>query len=279
MSRPGLQTRSYHALAHDFRLTLEDASMRAYFETVFDAFVPADGGPVTDYTVIRREPGALEVLVDGDTVVTAASTSGIVSALVHHLNRQAINGEYAVMSHAGGVERNGVGFVFPAHMESGKTTLTAGLVRAGFGYLTDEAVAFDWDSGVIEPFPKPLSIDEGAQFLFPELQPRAAPGDASPAEGQWQVPAAAIRPDALGHPCTARFVIFPRYEDGAVTRLTPVARAEALVELARNTFEFNERPRQALDVLAEIVRGAECYRIAVGSHSEACELIGSLANG
>jgi hypothetical protein len=74
-------------------------------------------------------------------------------------------------------------------------------------------------------------------------------------------------------------VVFPRYEEGVATRLTPITRAEALVALARNTFEFNERPRHALDVLAGIVRGAECYRIAVGSHTEACELIGSLADG
>ena len=44
-------------------------------------------------------------------------------------------------------------------MESGKTTLTAGLVRAGFDYLSDEAVAFDWDTLDIVPYAKPLSID------------------------------------------------------------------------------------------------------------------------
>jgi hypothetical protein len=253
--------------------------MRRHFENLFDAFVPANGAPVTDYLVTGNRTGAYEVRMDGTPVATATTVSGIVTALVHHVNRQAIDGEYAVMSHAGGVERDGVGFVFPAHMEAGKTTLTAGLVRAGFGYLTDEAVAFDWDSGEIEPFPKPLSIDEGSQFLFPELRPGVAPGDEAPPEGQWQVPAAAIRPDALGQPCAARFVIFPRYEEGVVTQLAPVTRAEALVEMARNTFEFKERPRRALDVLAEIVRGAECYRIAVGSHAEACDLIGTLADG
>jgi hypothetical protein len=273
------RTRTYHALAHDFRLAFEDRPVCAYFEQLFDAFAEADGRSVTNYTVVRTENGGFEVRGDAPDVLAGATASGVATAFVHHVNRQAIDGEYAVMSHAGGVERNGVGFVFPAHMESGKTTLTAGLVRAGFGYLTDEAVAFDWHSGVIEPFPKPLSIDEGSQFLFPELRPGPAPGEVATLEGQWQVPASAIRPDALGQPCRARFVVFPRYEAGAATALTPVTRAEALVELAKNTFEFKERPRRALDVLAEIVRGAECYRIAVGSHAEACDLIGTLADG
>jgi hypothetical protein len=164
-------------------------------------------------------------------------------------------------------------------MESGKTTLTTGLVRAGFGYLTDEAVSFDWETGVIEPFPKPLSIDEGSWFLFPELEPDPAPGETEPPVHQWQVPPSAIRRDAVAAPCRARFVVFPRYEEGADTTLVSMTRADGLVELAKNTFEFNQRPRRALDALAAIVTDADCYRISVGSLDRACQLIAELVDG
>ena len=156
------------------------------------------------------------------------------------------------MSHAGGVERDGVGFVFPARMESGKTTLTAGLVRTGFRYLTDEAVAFDWETGEIEPFPKPLSIDEGSWFLFPEIVPEPAPGETGPPVTQWQVPPEAIRAGSTGGPCRARFVVFPEYEAAAETALQPMSRADAIVELAKNTFHFKDHARRALDVLAGV---------------------------
>ena len=42
----------------------------------------------------------------------------------------------------------------PGHMEAGKTTLTAGLVRAGLGYLTDEALAFDRETLLVLPIPE-----------------------------------------------------------------------------------------------------------------------------
>ena len=47
-------------------------------------------------------------------------------------------------------------------MESGKTTLVAGLVLAGLRYLTDEAVAIRPADGGITPFPKALSVDHGS---------------------------------------------------------------------------------------------------------------------
>ena len=97
-------------------------------------------------------------------------------------------------------------------MESGKTTLTTGLVRAGFCYLTDEAVSFDWETGVIEPFPKPLSIDPGSWFLFPELEPPPPPGEhgtsGRPVAGARGVRSGPMR--VVGRPCRARFVVFPR---------------------------------------------------------------------
>jgi hypothetical protein len=169
--------------------------------------------------------------------------------------------------------------MFPAHMESGKTTLTAGLVRAWFRYLSDEVVAFDWDTGLVEPFPKPLTVDEGSWYLFPELEPAPAPGETAPPDKQWQVPPRAIRADAVGAPCRVHYVVFPRYEPDADTVLVPMSRGDGLVELAKNTFQFNEHARRALDVLASVVRGAECYRLTVGDLDHACAVVQELTGG
>jgi hypothetical protein len=181
------------------------------------------------------------------------------------------------MCHAGGVELDGIGFVFPAHMESGKTTLTTGLVRAGFSYLTDEAVAFDPATGLIEPFPKPLSIDQGSHHLFPELAPAPAPGDDRAPDLQWQVPPDAIRADAVGRPCVARFIVFPRYDADASTELEALSRATTLMELATNTFEFRDHARNSLEVLARVVEGARGFRLVVGDLDDACAVIADLA--
>ena len=146
--------------------------------------------------------------------------------------------------------RNGIGVALPASMESGKSTLTTGLVRAGFSYLTDEAVLLDWETGDVIPFPKPISLDTGSWALFPDLEPHGDLPDGYK-RTQWQVAPTGIRPDAMGAPCRIRYFVFPKYTHGATTRLTPLARGEATVELAKNTFRFNERARRSLDALAD----------------------------
>ena len=184
-----------------------------------------------------------------------------------------------MLVHAGGVERDGVGVVLPAPMESGKTTLTTGLVRAGFGYLTDEAVAFDRHTRRIVPYPKPISLDPGSWPLFPELEPHEpCPTDAYRAS-QWQVPPAAIRADALGAACPARFVIFPGYESDTTTELVPLPRSEALIEIAKNTFRFDREGRPTLEVLAAVIREADVYRLPNRSLDEAVAAVTRLFDG
>jgi hypothetical protein len=72
--------------------------------------------------------------------------------------------------------------------------------------------------------------------------------------------------------------VFPKYSDGAETRLTPMRRAEATIELAKNTFRFNERPARSLDALAAAARDAECFRLAVGDLGAAVELVSELVD-
>jgi hypothetical protein len=271
------ETRSFHALALDFRIVSESEPIGRYLETLFDGFATATGD-VRDYVLTEGvdADGARQLELSADDEILAEKTAGsLASSFVHHVNRQAISPDYAVMCHAGGVELDGAGLVLPAHMESGKTTLTTGLVRLGFDYLTDEAVAFD-DDGLVEPFAKPLSIDPGSYHLFPELEPAPAPGDDAPPTIQWQVPPDAIRPGAVGGRCPVRFVVFPRYDGDAATELVPMTQAAGLLELATNTFSFRDHPRRSLDVLTPVVEGARCFRLTVGDLHDACVAIASL---
>lgn len=247
----------------------------------YGGFPPVDATDHRLEVVPEAEPAegeapAWELLIDGSTCGRADDPGGLLSTLVGALNRSAADASHHVLVHAGAVERNGVGVVLPAPMESGKTTLTAGLVRAGFGYLTDEAAAFDRATRTLVSYPKPLSLDRGSWPLFPELEPdEAFPSDAYKAK-QWQVPPEAVRAGALGAPCTARFVVFPAYAEGAPTRLEALSRAEALVALARNTFRFDREGRPTFALLADVLRNAEAFRLPHGDLDAAVELVSGL---
>jgi hypothetical protein len=270
-------TRGFHALALDFALAVDDDALGKYLEWLLDGFAAPPGDAVA-YEVVTAgdEPDAVELRFDGETVLHAAGVGSFVVHLVQWVNQRAVDPAYFVTSHAGGVVRDGLACVLPAHMELGKTTLTAGLVRSGWSYLTDEAVAFDWETGDIEPFPKPLSVDPGSQHLFPELAPPRPPNARTDDVEQWQVPPSMFRADAVGARCRAGYVVFPRYAADAPTALVPIGRAEGLVELARNTFRFNEQPRRSLDALARVIRSVDCYRLTVGDLDTACRLVDAL---
>ena len=274
-------TRGFKALAFEFALQVDDAALVDYFEWLFAAF-PEAASDAPSFLVERVDDDEVTKvqLRDGEDTFAMASTGpSFVGSLMQWINQRATRSEVVVSSHAGGVAHGGVACVLPAHMESGKTTLTTGLVREGFAYVTDEAVAFS-PGGEIEAYPKPLSIDPGSQFLFPELRPPLPPSLPSPdptsAAHQWQVPVSMVGDGAVAARCRARVLVFPKYEAERSTELQALTRGEALVELAKNTFQFRDRARYALDVLAGVVRDADCYRLTVGDLDSACAVVAEL---
>ena len=274
------RTRPFDALGWTFSVASDDARIVDYVEHVYGGLGDAASNGEHQYLVEHGDDDNDEnarLTLDGDAVATAQDAAGLVITLVHDVNRRALDATDLLAVHAGGVARGGDAVVLPAHMESGKTTLTAGLVRAGFDYLTDEAVVFDWDTLEIVPYAKPLSIDEGSWPLLPELEPGAPFATDGYKAGQWQVPAVAIRQHAAAPGCRARHLVFPGYAEGACTELVPLTRGEALVELAKNTFRFRDHGRRALVTLARIVEEVDCHRMPVGDLDEAVALIDALA--
>jgi hypothetical protein len=257
------RSRSFSVLGLTVDFAAQDATLCSYLERLYASFPPA-GHAGHHYTLRDGATTHCELWFDRDRVGEAAVSESLVQTLVHDLNRRALDGSEHLILHAGGVGHNGVGLVFPGEMETGKTTLAAGLVRAGLGYLTDEGVAIDRETLRIHPYPKPLSVDRGAWPLFPELEPDADLGTDTYKAEQWQVPATDIRPDALAQSCPVDVIVFPEHVPGSETSVEPLGRAEALIELAKNTLKFNLQERAALDVLAEVVRRAACYRLTTG---------------
>ena len=268
--------RSRRALHLAFSLVVHgEPRAQAYFDELAADLIEAPRSPHIEYA-IQRLPGAdrsWELTRDGLRIASSESPTQLNREWLQDLNGQAIATWPGVVCHAGCVSRDGRAVVLPADPDAGKTTLTAGLVRAGFEYVTDEGVAFTTGTTHITPYPKPLSLDEGSWPLFPELEPHADLLFDDYKSVQWLVPSGAIRPDAVSGPCDARWIVFPRYVGGEPTELRPIGRAEALVELAKNTFNFNQHSRDSLEQLEVVVRACDCYRLDVGALGDAVAVI------
>jgi hypothetical protein len=173
--------------------------------------------------------------------------------------------------HAAGLALDGRALVVAGCCGAGKSTLSLALARAGFGLLGDDTLllARESNGGLrVLAFPDELDLTDSTIALFPELghllgQPRR-PG----------APKRQVRPEEL--PATRivwdgapRVLLFPRVAHTRQSRLTPIGRDEALVELAPNVLLTEPRSSQAhLDALAELVRASTCYRLETGHDLE-----------
>jgi hypothetical protein len=271
------------AVSYDFRVTSDDHALGEWFDHLLGALPVIEEGEsgtaCAEWTitcVTDVDPHEWRFLVDDEARGRSLHPEQLVTTMVQALNGQVVQRWPGTVCHAGCVAVGGDAILLPADPEAGKTTLTCGLVRAGFEYVTDEGVAFVPGTARIEPYPKPISLDRGSWFLFPELEPHPTLAAGEGERSQWQVAPDDVRPGAASGPCEAKFLVFPQYVDGAATALLPLSRSEALVELAKNTFEFNQRSRQAIEQLERVVRACDCHRLTVGTLDDAVACIEEL---
>jgi hypothetical protein len=216
---------------------------------------------------------------DGQPIVRTPSEHLALVYLLWQLNRAVVaQSDGYLLLHSAAAEFAGSALLLPAPMNSGKTTLVAGLVHRGFGYLTDEAAAIDPATLDIDPFPKPLSIEHGSWEALAAIRPQLDARFARFTEDQWHVVPDAIRTGAVARSCPARLVVSPRFEPAATTTIERMSRAEGVLLLAQNAFNFPSHKLEGLHTLAAVVRECDCYRLTFGSLDAACDEIMSVVD-
>ena len=272
----------FRALAHDFVVRTSDPALGEYLGAVLDPLSvdrSSDGrAGLPAYSVVDRGDATKNryaLYFGRERLALSPSGSFVVATLLWHVNRRAVeSGDEFVLVHAGAVEWDGRAALFPAPMESGKTTLVAGLVRAGARYLSDEAAAIDPDTLLVHPFPKALTVDVGSWEVLADLTPAVDPEVTRRyLLTEWHVDARTIRSDAIAEATPPAFVIAPRYERDAATALLPMTRAEAVMEMGQNSFNLSRHGRRGVEALAMVARRSTCHRLVVGDLGVACELL------
>ena len=273
------RTSTFRALDFEFAVHLASRPLGRYLDRVFESLRgPGDAEHL--YSVIDRAGsriGRYAVLLDGYEVSSPASPARTLSFLMSHINREAIGSSaQLVLVHAAAAALGGESVLLPGPAETGKSTLVAGLVRAGLQYVTDEAVAVDPHTGSVLAYPKPITIDAGAWSALADLEPHAEAGVRPFLSTQWHVPAASISDATIAMTSRARLIVFPRFDPSSPTTLTPLSRAEALGALVECCFTSPMSGRQQLDTLADVVRGCDCYRLQLDELGAAVRCIDAL---
>ncbi|MES2048802.1 MAG: HprK-related kinase A [Pseudomonadota bacterium] len=186
-----------------------------------------------------------------------------------------------LLLHSAVIERDGCAVILPAPPGSGKSTLCAGLVSRGWRLLSDELALISLTDRFITPLGRPISlknqsVDVIGNFapgsVFNQLTHDTTKGTVT----HMKVPTEQLqRMDERAYP---RWVIFPKYVPLAPTELTPRSKANSMLELARNSFNYIILGLTGFEVLSDVITDCDCYDFSYSSLDEAVEVFNSLVN-
>jgi hypothetical protein len=151
--------------------------------------------------------------------------------------------------HAGAVGWKGHAILIPGKTLSGKTTLTAELVRAGATYLSDEFAVLDPD-GRVHPYLKPLSLR------------------ARPIDRQVETPVAALGGKAETRPLPVGLVVMSTYRDGGHWRPRTLTPGKGALAMLANTINARFVPELAVSSIHKVVTHAPVVKSSRGDAVE-----------
>jgi hypothetical protein len=255
----------YRGLGQSFQVTCAEPRLEARVRTLLAPLLEtspqlANGGRVVEHIKVARDGESWTFIAEQSDL--GLSTEGLLlDHLLWYVNFRAIEdvASRGTGFHAAAVQRGPVTLLCAAESGSGKSTLAAALVRDGWTYLSDEAVEVVAETGHLLPYPKPITIDAGAQQFFPEVRPEAED------TASWYVDPRAWgdRPTYVSAGATA--VVLPRYSDAEHLTIEALKPGPALMALAPATFHFRRGPERNLRALGRLVRSTPVFRLTYGS--------------
>lgn len=247
------------------------------FGIVVEVSGPADIGEGIGRAVSESLPGSRQIVVEtaidrrftilsgtdgysidsnGETLIDRADLERTLTYLGSHARLTvAENAREFIFVHSGAVVWNGRAVLLPGESYSGKTTLTAELVKRGAEYLSDEFAVID-NLGRACPFPKTLSmrgILDGHR--------------------QVEISAESLGATVAVDPVPVGTVLVSEYVQGSHFRPRAITKGDGLMALIANTVPIRASPERAIKVLGKAVAGAVFLKGKRGEATEAAEAL------
>ncbi|QAU35384.1 HprK-related kinase A [Janthinobacterium sp. 17J80-10] len=181
--------------------------------------------------------------------------------------------------HAAVLEKHGHAVIMPAPPGSGKSTLCAALARNGWRLLSDELALVRIADGNVIPLPRPVSLKNASIDIMRDYAPdavfsRKVSDTMKGTVAHMQAPADSVA--RAGEPARPGWVIFPRYEAGAGTRLTDTPKARAFMRAADNAFNYSLLGERGFASLAALIEASSCHEFTYSNLDEAIDTFNRL---
>ena len=215
-----------------------------------------------------RNRGLL-VYRDCSAVGSGEDPSAVVAALLTALNRAAVDRCEFFAAHAGVVAIGGTAVAFPAESGRGKSTLTAACLKAGFEYVSDEAICVDPETDDLIAYPKPIGLSPWSRAaLDVDDNAVAFPSDAHEAF----VTAGDLGAGVAQGPLDLRHIVVAEYgHDSSNLQEIPGSQAmQALLEMSFNHYKFGA---EAFHLASRLANDSRAWRLSYHEPVEAALML------
>ena len=214
-------------------------------------------------------PGAVPVSLD----------HGMLAAEMGMNLQMALGQKRFLLLHASSVERDGRVLIMTGESGAGKSTLAALLGENGWRLMGDEFALLDPGTGLIHPFPRAISLKNGA---IPVLEGLVSPDRFGPALDD--TPKGRIRhlrPNdqaiaAMTVPARPACLLFPRFRADAPEAIRPVGASETFVRLTQASTNYVRLGAPAFRALTDLVRSSPALAIDYAEAEAALRLVDSI---
>jgi HprK-related kinase A len=243
------------------------SAWRAPIETLAKLYegypAPADG--IADFTV-RLEPEKPSrrfvrpsVAIRGDYILPDAAplplSLGLLAAEMGMNLQMALGQKNWLLLHAASVEKDGRALILTGESGAGKSTLSALLGERGWRLMGDEFALLDLDSGMLLPFPRAVSLKNGAIAVM-EAEAggtRFGPRLVGTPKGDIRH----LRPNdeaiaRMGEGAMPALILFPRFGPAAAVR--GVGQAETFMRLTQASTNYVALGAPGFNALTRLVR-------------------------
>ena len=174
----------------------------------------------------------------------------------------AMHAHQYLLLHSAVIEKDGYAVVMPAPPGSGKSTLCAGLVHRGWRLLSDELALISLTGTAITPLGRPISLKNQSIEVMRNFVPGAVFSKEvqNTSKGRvslMKVPTQHI--DRIHETAKPRWVVFPKYVAGSPPQMTPRSKANSMLELGRNSFNYMVLGLKGFEVLSKVIDASDCY--------------------